>query len=72
MSGRHAHRPAEGRALTVLGILGIMPPVLIVGPQLVDAHAAPARPGVSQPDATPKTLHQEAPHTCRCAPRTAL
>ncbi|MEV5950380.1 hypothetical protein [Streptomyces sp. NPDC051993] len=50
MSGRHAAEAVPSRpglAVGILAALGLAPPVLIVGPQLVGAHAAV---GVSRPD----------------------
>ncbi|MFE9331714.1 hypothetical protein [Streptomyces sp. NPDC006925] len=54
MSGRHVRTEPPSRpglAVFVLGVLGLTPPALLVGPQLVDARAAPV--GIARPDAEP-------------------
>ena len=65
MSGRHAaERIPErtGRAVLLLGLLGVFPPVVILGPRIGEATAsAPA--GLS--------AHIDEPHVCRCGPITS-
>lgn len=71
MRGRHAAEPITdrtGRAVAVLGLLGLLPPAFIVGPQVSAANAAPPVP-ISRPDLAP---HTDEPQTCRCGPRTPL
>ncbi|MEU9111844.1 hypothetical protein AB0D04_08650 [Streptomyces sp. NPDC048483] len=72
MTGRNVAEPPSGRGLAVLvlGALGLAPPTLIVGPSLMEAHAASV--GISRPDAASADLAagpRPASHTDRWGDR---
>lgn len=72
MRGRPAAEACPSRpgaAVAVLALLGLAPPVAIVGPQFVAIPVGIARPDV-EPEMVADATARPAPHTCRCGDRT--